>query len=181
MSPRYNLGLRNQSEQVQKPLIVRAVVHTALPDDITGIIIVNSLLLSCTILEVLRERENFRVTVVVGALLNHGRPPLSVNQVVRLPLPPADCTQRTKACYIPAAGSLGSTPPSSAPLSTLPTGLAGTPRSCCGRLPTWFAWQQEPGLLFSLPPKLTLAAIPSEPSPISPFAPAPFSAAKLRI
>jgi hypothetical protein len=74
MSPRYNLGLRNQSEQVPKPLIVRAVVHTALPDDITGIIVVNSLLLSCTILEVLRERENFRVTVVVGAVLNHGCP-----------------------------------------------------------------------------------------------------------
>jgi hypothetical protein len=115
----------------------------------------------------------------LGAVLNHGCPPLSVNQVVRLPLPPADCSQRTKACYMPAAGSLGSTPPSSAPPSTLPTGLAGTPRSCCGRLPTWFAWQQEPGLLFSLPPKLTLAAILSEPSPISPFAPSPFSVVKL--
>src|SRR5579864_349737 len=71
MSPRCNLGLRNQPEHMPKPLIPRAAVHTELPDDIIGIIVVNKRLLSRTILEVLRELANFRVTVVVGTVLNH--------------------------------------------------------------------------------------------------------------
>jgi hypothetical protein len=46
MPPGRNLSLGNQPQQVPKPLIVRAVVQTVLPDDIVGIIIVNSCLLS---------------------------------------------------------------------------------------------------------------------------------------
>jgi len=61
------------------------------------------------------------------------------------------------------------TPPSSAAPSLLPTSPAETPRSSYGPLPTSFA-SPEPEPLSSL---MLLAAILHEPSPISPFVPAP--------
>lgn len=60
--------------------------------------------------------------------------------------------------------------------SPSPTSPAVPPRSSCGLKLTLCAWQ-VPSQLFSLP--LLLAAIPSEPLPISPFVPAPFSGEKL--
>lgn len=64
---------------------------------------------------------------------------------------------------------------SSRPVSS-PIAPAARLRSSCGLLPTWCG-SQEPKKLFSP----LLAAIHSEPSPIAPFVPAPFSAAKLPI
>ena len=66
---------------------------------------------------------------------------------------------------------LRSMPPSSPP-SASPTALAAPPRSSCVLLPKSCA--SVPTHLFSL----LLAAIPSQPLPISPFVQPPFFAAK---